>query len=297
MRIAHCVPEQNPSFDLQSHSRYSDGALDPAGVVAAAAAAGVQLLALTDHDTVDGVREAASAAAELGIRLATGVEISALDRTSADLHILGYLIDDRDPVLLERLTAYRADRERRSERMAAALRELGFELDERALERRAAAGRPIGRPHIAQAVTSHPANAERLASEGLTDASAFLDAYLTEGRPGFRQRETPTVPEAIRAIHDAGGVAVWAHPFWDIPEPDAVLATIDRFRGEGIDGVECFYITHTAEQTVILANRCAELGLLSTGSSDFHGPDHALMSRFMAFSTYGLEPRLGPIAG
>jgi 3',5'-nucleoside bisphosphate phosphatase len=290
------VSEQPPSFDLQSHSRYSDGALPPAEVVAAARAAGVELLALSDHDTVDGVREAADAATALGIRLATGVEISALDRTSADLHILGYLIDDGDPVLLERLAAYRADRERRSERMAAALRDLGFELDEQALARRAATGRPIGRPHIAQAVASHPANAGRLASEGLTDASAFLAAYLIEGRPAFRQRETPTVPEAIEAIHDAGGVAVWAHPFWDIPEPEEVLATIDRFRGEGIDGVECFYISHTAAQTALLANRCEELGLLSTGSSDFHGPDHPLMSRFRAFGTYGLEPRLGPIA-
>jgi 3',5'-nucleoside bisphosphate phosphatase len=289
------MSEQHPSFDLQSHSRYSDGALTPAEVVATAATAGVELLALTDHDTVAGVREAADEAGALGIRLATGVEISALDRTSADLHILGYLIDDRDPMLLERLAAYRADRERRTERMAAALRGLGFELDEQALERRAAAGMPIGRPHIAQAVASHPANAGRLASEGLTDASAFLGAYLTEGRPGFRQRETPTVPEAIEAIHEAGGIAVWAHPFWDIPEPDAVLETVDRFRGEGIDGVECFYISHTAEQTALLANRCAELGLLSTGSSDFHGPDHPLMSRFRAFSTYGLEPRLGPI--
>ena len=290
------MSDQAPTFDLQSHSRYSDGALDPAEVVAAAAAAGVELLALTDHDTVDGVREAEAAAAELGIRLATGVEISAPDRMSADLHILGYLIDDRDPVLLERLAAYRADRERRTERMAAALRELGFDLDDHALERRAASGRPIGRPHIARAVTSQPANADRLASEGLTDPSAFLAAYLTEGRPGFRQRETPTVPEAIEAIHDAGGVAVWAHPFWDVSEPEAVLATIDRFRGEGIDGVECFYVTHTAQQTALLANRCEELGLLSTGSSDFHGPEHALMSRFRAFNTYGWGPRLGPIA-
>ncbi|HUE28760.1 MAG TPA: PHP domain-containing protein, partial [Solirubrobacteraceae bacterium] len=93
------------------------------------------------------------------------------------------------------------------------------------------------------------------------------------------------------------GVAVWAHPFWDISSPDEVLATIDRFRADGIDGVECFYLTHDAEQTTLLASRCEQLGLLSTGSSDFHGPQHPLMSRFRAFSTYGLEPRLGPIAG
>jgi predicted metal-dependent phosphoesterase TrpH len=314
------MSDRPPSFDLQSHSLYSDGELAPAEVVASAAAAGVTLLSLTDHDTVEGVREAVAAAAEAGIRLPTGVEISALDRTSADLHILGYLVDDRDPRLLERLTSFRADRERRTEAMVAALRELGFSIDPEPLEQRVAAGKPIGRPHIASAVTSHPANAARLGAEGVSEPSAFLEAYLIEDRPAFRERQIPTVPEAIAAIHDAGGLAVWAHPFWDVPDPDEVLATIDRFLGDGskglggegreafggeggegfsgggIDGVECFYLTHTAEQTELLAKRCDELGLLSTGSSDFHGPRHRLMSRFRAFSTYGLEPRLGPIA-
>ncbi len=286
-----------PTFDLQSHSFHSDGTLAPAGVVAAAAAAGVELLALTDHDTVDGVRDAAQAGAERGVRLATGVEISALDVTGRDLHILGYLIDDRDPVLLERLERYRADRERRGEAMAQALRDLGFELDDAALRRRAAEGKPIGRPHLARAVTDHPANADRLAAEGLAGPSAFLEAYLATDGPAFRPRELPTVAEAITAIHEARGLAVWAHPFFDVAEPGEALDTLDRFRAQGIDGLECFYITHTAEQTAVLARRSDELGLLSTGSSDFHGPEHALMSRFRAFRTYGFEPNLGPIAG
>ena len=102
--------------------------------------------------------------------------------------------------------------------------------------------------------------------------------------------------EAIEAIHDAGGVAVWAHPFWDIEDPDEVLASIERFRAHGIDGVEAFYVTHTPEQTSLLAERCAELGLLSTGSADFHGPDNRIFSSFLAFDTYGHEPNLGPIA-
>ena len=289
--------DQAPTFDLQCHSRYSDGSLPPSEVVGLARDAGVTLLSLTDHDTVDGVREAARAAEAVGIRLATGVEISALDRTSADLHILGYLVDDRDPVLLERLERFRADRERRTAAMVRALRELGFEVSEEQLATRVEQGTPIGRPHIAEAVTSHPANAPRLAADGLTEPSAFLEAYLTDGRPAFRAREIPTVAEAIATIHDAGGVAVWAHPFWDMSEPDQVLTTIDRFRSEGIDGVECFYVTHTAEQTELLVRRCDELDLITTGSSDFHGPQHRLMSRFRAFRTYGLNPRLGPIAG
>ena len=92
-------------------------------------------------------------------------------------------------------------------------------------------------------------------------------------------------------------MAIWAHPFWDVSDSDEVLATIDRFRALGIDGVEAFYVTHDRPQTELLAARCAELGLLSTGSSDFHGPDNRLFSRFLAFETYGLEPNLGPLAG
>jgi predicted metal-dependent phosphoesterase TrpH len=286
-----------PTFDLQSHSVHSDGALPAAEVVAAAASAGVKLLALSDHDSVDGVSEAAAAAADLGLALVPSVEISALDEANRDQHILGYLLDHRDPVLSQRLAGYRHDREQRAARMADALRELGFELDEAALAARAAEGKSIGRPHLANAVVSHPANAQRLRSEGRTDPSAFLEAYLIEGKPAFRSRTIPSVPESIAAIHEAGGIAIWAHPFWTIPEPDLVLETIDDFRGRGIDGIECFYVSHGREQTDLLVDRCDKLGLLSTGSSDFHGPRHREFSEFRAFGTYGHEPRLGPIAG
>ncbi len=287
----------SPTFDLQSHSLHSDGALPAGDVVAAAAQAGVKLLALSDHDTVDGVQQALDAASNAGIRLVTAVEISSVDRDQQDLHVLGYVVDHNDEVLRERLRSWRDDRERRADAMAAALRELGYEVDESELERRKAEGKTIGRPHLADAVVRHPGNSERLRSEGLDERSAFLVAYLIDGKPAFRPRTKPTVAESIAAIHDAGGAAVWAHPFWDVAEPAAVLETIDRFRGWGLDGVECFYATHTREQAELLADRCAELGLLSTGSSDFHGPAHRLFSRFRAFSTYGREPSLGPIAG
>jgi 3',5'-nucleoside bisphosphate phosphatase len=286
-----------PTFDLQSHSLHSDGALEPQAVVAAAADAGVKLLALSDHDTVDGVRQALDAGAELGLRVVPAVEISSVDRNMQDLHVLGYLVDHDDPVLRDRLRAWREDRGHRAEAMGAALRELGYELDESEIDRRRAEGKPIGRPHLADAVVRHPANEQRLRDEGLTERSAFLEAYLIDGKPAFKPRTTPTVAESIAAIHDAGGVAVWAHPFWDIAASPEVLETIDRFQGWGLDGVECFYATHTREQAELLADRCAELGLLSTGSSDFHGPAHRLFSKFRAFSTFGREPALGPIAG
>jgi len=286
-------------FDLQSHSTHSDGALEPAEVVDRAASAGVELLALTDHDTVSGVEEALRAGERHGVRVVAAVEISALDadaETPRELHILGYNIDHTGPALTARLAEFLADREQRTLRMAAALRELGWELDEHELQTRQAAGRPIGRPHLAEAVLACPGNAGRLEEEGIDDIGSLIRGYLIEGKPAFRLRETPTVAQAVEAIHEGGGVAVWAHPFWDIPDADEALATLDRFEALGIDGVEAFYVTHSEEQTVLLAERSAELGLLSTGSADFHGPDNRLFSRFLAFETYGLEPNLGPIA-
>jgi 3',5'-nucleoside bisphosphate phosphatase len=286
-----------PTFDLQSHSLQSDGALEPRDVVAAAAQAGVELLALSDHDTVDGVQQAIDAGSELGVRVVRAVEISSVDRDKQDLHVLGYLVDHQDATLRAHLRAWREDREHRAEAMADALRELGYQLDESEILRRRAEGKPIGRPHLADAVVRHPANEQRLRSEGLNERSAFLEAYLIDGRPAFRPRTKPTIADSIDTIHDAGGVAVWAHPFWDIDASPHVLEAIDRFRAWGLDGVECFYPTHSREQTLLVADRCSELGLLSTGSSDFHGPEHRLFSRFRAFSTYGREPVLGAIAG
>jgi hypothetical protein len=285
-------------FDLQSHSTHSDGALPADEVVARAAGAGVELLALSDHDTVSGVSEALAAGERLGVQIVTAVEISAVDDGSPvprELHILGYNIDYDGPQLSEQLEEFLSDREKRTLRMRDALREVGFELDEAEIQQRIAEGKPIGRPHLAAAVLGAPANAERLAAEDIDDVGSLIRGYLIEGRPAFRLRETPTVGQAIEAIHAAGGVAIWAHPFWDVSDPDEVLSSIDRFRALGIDGVEAFYVTHTREQTELLAQRCADLGLLSTGSSDFHGPENRLFSRFLAFETYGLEPNLGPI--
>src|SRR5207244_3619298 len=99
----------------------------------------------------------------------------------------------------------------------------------------------------------------------------------------------------ISLIHAAGGVAVWAHPFWDMSETPAVLATLDGFAAHGLDGVEAFYPVHEADRAHALADRALELGLLTTGSSDFHGPEHSHFSGFRAFDLHGRTPNLGPI--
>jgi predicted metal-dependent phosphoesterase TrpH len=283
------------AFDLQSHSIHSDGALPAAEVVARAAAAGVELLALTDHDTVDGVPEASAAADAHGIRLVPAAELSSVHGEHEDLHVLGYGIDVADPDLLALLEDFRGDRARRIWAMAERLRELGFELDDTPLQAREAAGKPIGRPHLADAVLAHPANAARLEREGIDGRNALFPPYLVPGAPAYVARSRPTVEEAIGVIHAAGGVAVWAHPFWDLDEPEEALRAIDAFVAAGLDGIEVFYATHDEAQTRFLYDAARGRDLLTTGSADFHGPEHERFNRFLAFERYGLEPVLGPL--
>ena len=286
-----------PDFDLQAHSTWSDGEWAPGDVVGAAATAGVRLLALTDHDTVEGVDAALAAASEREITVVPAVELSAIPGADgADVHVLGYRIDHHDAGLRTRLEAFRADRELRIDRMAQRLEDLGFALDRSEMARRRASGEPVGRPHLAAAVLDHPENRERLTAEGTVGPSELFEAYLVPGAPAFVGRSTPTVIEAIEAIHDAGGMAVWAHPFWDATEDEQVLATLERFVDAGLDGVEVFYPTHTKHHVDLLARRCAERGLLQTGSTDFHGPGHALFDNFPGFELHDHEPVLGPIA-
>lgn len=280
-----------PRFDLQAHSTCSDGTLGPAEVVRRAAAAGVELLALTDHDTVAGVPEAQVAAEAEGVRLCPAAELSAVHEEHEDLHVLGYGLDPTDPGLQAALADFRADRGRRVGAMAERLRELGFALDESRLAHRES----VGRPHLAEALLADPANAERLSAEGIGDLGALFAAYLVPGAPSYVARSRPTVEEAIAVIHGAGGVAVWAHPFWNVEASEEALGALRAFAAVGLDGVECFYITHTREQTLVLHDECEARGLLSTGSADFHGPDHERFHAFRAFALHGREPRLGPI--
>jgi predicted metal-dependent phosphoesterase TrpH len=281
---------ERPRFDLQSHSTCSDGALAPFEVVARAAAEGVELLALSDHDTVAGLPDALDAAARHGIALSPAAELSAVHGGYEDLHILGYELDHEHAGLNAALEDFRADRGRRVAEMAERMRELGFALDDAALDRET-----VGRPHLADAVLAHPDNARRLRAEGIDGRDTLFPPYLVPGAAAYIPRSRPTVPEAIEVIHAAGGVAVWAHPFWDVDAPDEALETLEAFAGHGLDGVEAFYATHTERETRLLHEAATSRGLLATGSTDFHGPNHDRFDAFRGFSLFGLEPILGPI--
>jgi 3',5'-nucleoside bisphosphate phosphatase len=261
-------------IELQSHSTVSDGQLAPAGVVEEAAKAGVTTLALTDHDAIAGVSEAAEAAERLGLELVPAIEMSCVHEYAEDLHICGYWID------LERIApaCERAQQERvnRAGEIVEKLRGEGFDLTVEDAVREAGDALSIGRPHIARAA-------------GATgDLGPFFEEYLVPGAKAFVPRRWPNAEQAIELIRDAGGVAVIAHPYWDISDPGEVE---DLIRSLGADGVETFYPTHSKEQTAHLLKLCEELDLVPTASSDYHGPTHKTFAAFGAYDTYGLgEP-------
>jgi predicted metal-dependent phosphoesterase TrpH len=258
-------------IELQSHSTVSDGQLLPSEVVAEAAKAGVTTLALTDHDAIAGVGEAQRAAAELGIELVPAIEMSCVHEYAEDLHICGYWVD------VGRIAAAceRAQHERvtRAGEIIEKLRGHGFDIHLEDAVREAGDALSIGRPHIARAA-------------GATgDLGPFFEEYLVPGAKAFVPRRWPTAEQAIETIHDAGGIAVIAHPYWDISEPSEVD---DLIRSLKADGVETYYPTHTKEQTEHLLELCAELDLTPTASSDYHGPTHKTFAKFGAYDTFGL---------
>jgi 3',5'-nucleoside bisphosphate phosphatase len=266
-------------IDLQSHSTVSDGELPPVEVVEAAVAAGVTTLALTDHDAIDGVSEAAIAARIAGIVLVPATEISCIHGSIDDMHMLGYWVDlDAIAPALER-----AQRERvaRAEEIVARLNEHGVPVLFEDAIAQAGNASSVGRPHIAKAAGVKP--------EGM---SAFFEEWLVPGGKAFVSRRWPHAAEAIEQIHGAGGAAVLAHPFWDMEDPGAVAALIEDLP---LDGVECFYPAHDRAQTKFLLELCRDRGLAATASSDFHGPSHKMFDSFLSYPTYDLgEPELPP---
>jgi hypothetical protein len=266
-------------LDLQSHSTFSDGELPPAEVVGAAAKSGVTTLALTDHDGIDGVAEAAAAAKEAGIALVPATEMSCVHGSVDDLHMLGYWVDTTAIAPACR----RAQRERvtRAEEIVERLNALGVPVRFEDAIAQAGDASSVGRPHIAKAAGAKP-----------EEMGAFFEEWLVPGGKAFIPRSWPDAAEATEIIHGAGGSAVLAHPFWDMDAPNEVAALIDDL---DLDGVECFYPAHDRAQTKFLLELCRDRGLTATASSDFHGPSHKMFNSFCAYPTYELgEPELPP---
>jgi predicted metal-dependent phosphoesterase TrpH len=246
--------------DLHTHSTFSDGSLTPAGLAALAKGAGVSSLALTDHDTTDGVPEFLSACGREGIDGIAGVEVSA-EVPSGTMHVLAYGFDLRNVPLQDALTRIRAGRADRNKVILDRLNSLGYALGWDEVSS-LAGDEMVGRPHFAQALVN------RRYMRSRQDA---FDRLLAKGKPAYVGRDRLTPEECIAAIRGAGGVAVLAHPFTLGMGPRDLSEQVRRLAAQGLGGVEAYYSEHTPAMQEQYRAMAESFGLVVTGGSDFHG--------------------------
>jgi len=248
------------SFDLHTHTVFSDGTTSPEDNAAMAASAGLAGLAATDHDTTAGWERAAEACERHDIELVPGLELST-ELGDRGVHLLAYWVDGDDPAMTAELERLRGERARRAAAMVAKLQALGIDV---ALDRvHALAGTaPLGRPHVAAALVEAGAVADH--------ATAF-DLWLADGGPAYEPKAALSPEAGVRLIVRAGGVAVLAHPGLATREAGTDLALLDRLVVEGLAGIESDHVGHDEVVAAYWRRAADERGLLSTGGSDFHG--------------------------
>lgn len=249
------------AIDLHTHSRVSDGTDSPTELVAKAVAAGLTAMALTDHDTFDGLDEAQAAAEASGLDLVRGLEMST-KRGAASVHLLGYLVDESDPELTAELVRVRAGRGDRLAPVLEKLAALGVAVTEQEVLAQVGDSPSIGRPHIADAL---------VAAGHVADRREAFDRFLADGGPAHVERYATPLERGIELIKAAGGVAVIAHPWSRGHRPDLPEEYLASLVPLGLDGIEVDHVDHDPETRVELRALADRLGLLATGSSDHHG--------------------------
>lgn len=244
-------------FDLHLHSTASDGTDAPGTLVSLAAEKGFDLIALTDHDTMNGVSEAREAGRRLGVRVVSGVEISAGGDT--EVHVLGYAIREPDK-LVQVLERMRLQRSQRMRQMVMKLNDLGIPVH---LERVTGMAREsVGRSHLARV----------LVEDGVVhDVREAFQRYLAPGKPAYVEREKLTVSQAVALIDSAGGIPVIAHPGQNHGDSFWLKERFAELKESGLRGIEAYHMAHSQQQAITFSRMAKDLGLLVTGGSDYHG--------------------------
>ena len=250
------------NVDLHCHSTASDGLLPAAEVVRRAAANGVELLALTDHDDLGGLAAARSTADEIGMRFVNGVEIS-IEWRGLQVHILGYAFAADDPALNAGLAAIRSGRVERARRMSAELEKVGIAGCFDGAMRHAENPSLISRAHFAR----------YLVEIGVCkDVRSVFESYIVPGKPGYGEHRWATLAESVGWIRGAGGVASVAHPGrYKFSRPE-MRTLLEEFKSAGGQAIEIVSGSHSAENTALFGKLAREFGFLASCGSDFHGP-------------------------
>jgi len=241
--------------DLHLHTQFSDGTFTPEELVLHAQKHGLAGIALTDHDTVEGCARAAAACAAVQMEFITGAELTA-EHNDIEVHIIGYFLDPQNPVLLERIGKFQAVRQQRIHEMCAALNRLGVPIKAEAVFALANCKSP-GRPHVARTLVQ-----EKL----IGSLDEAFDRFLKKGRPAWVPKSKMSALEAVELIHQAGGLAVMAHPGLNRSD-DIIPALVEA----GLDGIECFHTKHSTVMSERYLEIAEKYHLLVTGGSDCHG--------------------------
>lgn len=247
--------------DLHTHSTASDGTMAPSELVRHGKEVGLLALALTDHDTIDGIDEALREAKKVGLEVIAGVEISVDFNHISEMHLLGYFLDDNHKNLKPLLKKLKASREERNPKMIKKLNELGFDisLDE---VKREARGKVVARPHIASI----------LFKKGyIKNIGEAFDKYISTGKPAYVKRERLSPKEAIEEIIRCGGVPVLAHPIYLYIQLNELDELLYELKGYGLKGIETYYSDNTTYDTENFLKLAIKHNLVPTGGSDFHG--------------------------
>ena len=241
--------------DLHLHTFFSDGTFTPEELVERASKLGFAAIALTDHDTVEGCERAATACAAAQMEFISGTELTA-EHEDTEVHILAYLVDTQNQTLLTRIAGFQSVRQNRIREMVAALNKLGIPLKAESVFALTNCKSP-GRPHVARALVK-----EKL----IGNLDEAFERYLKKGRPAWVPKTKMSALEAVELIHQAGGLAVMAHPGLNRTDeiiPDLVAA--------GLDGIECFHTKHSTTMAERYLEIADKFHLLVTGGSDCHG--------------------------
>ena len=247
-------------IDLHVHSTASDGTTPPAAVMAEAAAAGLDVIALTDHDTTAGWAEAAAAVPAVGVALVPGAEIST-QSAGISVHLLSYLHDPADPALTAELERTRVDRVSRARRMVDLIAR-DYPLTWQEVASRVGPGATVGRPHIADAM---------VAAGLVRDREEAFASALNSRSPYFVRHYAPDTVEAVHLVRQAGGVPVMAHPLAARRGRTVSDAVIAEMAAAGLAGLEVDHRDHEPDERAYLRRLAAGLGLFTTGASDYHG--------------------------
>jgi len=248
------------AVDLHLHSNASDGTDPPELVVDKGAAIGLSAIALTDHDTLSGIHDAREAAHTFGIELIPGVELS-VDHNGIKIHMLAYFIEPVPGPLQDRLEELRAGRSVRNDLIIERLNDLGYPITMDDVLRQSS-GDAVGRPHIADALIAAGLMADR--------AQAFHE-LLRDGGPAYFERERLTATDAIELAAASNGVTSIAHPLTIDPGDATLLDVFRELKAAGLTGIEAYYSEYAPHIRSQLAETAAELGLVATGGSDYHG--------------------------